>query len=93
MRVKEILIGFFVALLATLGGLFLYIYFFSDYGELKTIQFAIQKGVMGNLIALGSIGVFLPFFVFLKKNQLFRIRGVILCVILAALFIAYFEIR
>ena len=84
---KEIFIGFLVGLAANLTGMFFYISFFSDYSVEDSIAAAIEQGVMGSLIALGAILNFLPFFVFLKKNQIYRVRGVMIATLLAAILI------
>lgn len=84
---KEIFIGFLVGLAANLAGMFLYISFFSDYSVEETLAAAIEDGFIGSLIALGAIFNFLPFFVFLKKNQLYRVRGVVIATLLAAIVI------
>lgn len=84
---KEVAIGFLVGLAATLAGIYLYVYFFSEHSVEESIAVAIEKDVLGNLISLGAILQFLPFFVFLKKNQLHRIRGLIIATFLVVLVI------
>ncbi len=84
---KEVLIGFVIGLIANLAGSYLYIYFFSEYNLEKTINVALQQDIFGNLIALGAILNLVVFFVFLKKNQFYRARGVVLATVVAALII------
>ena len=84
-HVKEILIGFVVGLLANAAGTYLYIFFFSDYELEETLKQAVEKDLIGSLIALGAILNLLAFFVFLKKKQNYRARGVLMATILAAL--------
>lgn len=86
---KEVAIGFFVGLAANLAGIFLYISFFSEYSVEKTIMEGIEQGFIGSLIALGAVLNFVPFFVFLKKNQLYRVRGVLIATLLAAIVIVF----
>lgn len=88
MIAKEILIGFLVAIVATLAGMFFYIMLFSPYEVEEAILLSIEEGVLGNVIALGAILNFLPFFVFLKKHQYYRARGVIIASLLAAITVA-----
>ena len=57
----------------------------------KTIIIALQEGVFGNIIALGAILNLFIFFIFLKKNQFYRARGVILATIIAAISILILE--
>ncbi|WP_339699234.1 hypothetical protein [uncultured Marixanthomonas sp.] len=84
---KEILIGFLIGLVANAAGSYLYIYFFSKETLEKTIQYAIEQDVLGNIIALGAILNLCAFFIFLKKNKVYRARGVVLATVLAALII------
>ncbi len=82
---KELLIGFVVGIIANLAGSYLYIYFFSKYSFETTLKVAAEEDLLGNIIALGAILNLLAFFVFLKKGQLYRARGVVLATVIAAL--------
>lgn len=84
-HIKEVLIGLAVGLLANSAGIYLYIYFFSDHSLEETLKGAIENDFLGSLIALGAILNFLAFFVFLKKNQNYRARGVLLATLIAAI--------
>ena len=84
---KEILIGFLVGIAANLTGSYLYIYFFSDYSLEYTIEIALEQDIFGNLIALGAILNLIVFFIFLKKKQFYRARGVVLATLLAAIIV------
>lgn len=86
---KEIFIGFLIGIFANLAGMYLYIYFFLDYDFETSIQLAKENDSIGNLIALGAILNLIVFFLFIKKRQLYRARGVLLATILAALIILY----
>lgn len=88
---KEVFIGLVVGLIANLAGSYLYIYFFSKESLETTIKIALQEGVFGNLIALGAILNLFIFFIFLKKNQFYRARGVILATIVAGISILILE--
>ncbi len=88
---KEIFIGFVVVIFANIAGIFMYLYFFSEYKIETSLTMAYENGVLGNVIALGAIANFLPFFVYIKKNRIYRARGVILATLLAGLSIIYFE--
>jgi len=88
---KELFKGLVVGLIANLAGSYLYIYFFSVEPLEKTIIIALQEGVFGNIIALGAILNLFIFFIFLKKNQFYRARGVILATIVAAISILILE--
>jgi hypothetical protein len=82
---KELFIGIIVGLLANLAGSYLYIYFFSKFSLETTLQVALEEDLLGSIIALGAILNLLVFFVFLKKGQLYRARGVVLATVIAAL--------
>ena len=82
---KEILIGFLVSIFATFSGLFIYLQYISRFGFIETIEL-IQKGrVLGPVIALAALPNLFVFFVFLKKNQEYRARGVVMGLIATAL--------
>ncbi len=85
---RKILIGFLTGIFANIAGIFLYISFFSEMDIEPTIKDAIKNDYLGKVSALGAALNFLPFFVFLKKDQLYKARGVVLATVLAALFIA-----
>jgi len=84
---KEILIGFIVGIIANISGSYLYIYFFSDIDLENTLKLSQEQGITGSLIALGAVFNLLVFFVFLKKKQYYRARGVVLATVIAALII------
>jgi len=84
---KEIAIGFLVGIAANLAGMFLYISLIIQKEFEIVIEQASDEGVLGSLIALGAILNFLPFFVFLKKKQMYRARGVLMASILSAFLI------
>jgi hypothetical protein len=82
---QNIFIGFLTGISANIGGIFLYILLFSEMGIDKTLDDAMAEGYIGKLIALGAILNFLPFFVFLRKKQIYHARGVLLATIIAAI--------
>lgn len=84
---KELLIGFLIGIAANLAGSYLYIFFFSEYSLETTIKIALEEDVLGNIIALGAILTLAVFFIFLKKNQLYRARGAVFAVILASIIV------
>jgi hypothetical protein len=53
----------------------------------ETLNHSIQNDYLGKIIALGAILNFFPFFVFLKKNQIYKARGVLLATVLMAVII------
>lgn len=85
---KFVFIGFLVGIISNAAGMFFYILMFSDMGLEATLQHALQNDYLGKIIALGAILNFFPFFVFLKKNQMYHARGVLLATVLMAIVIA-----
>ncbi|MFO7673194.1 MAG: hypothetical protein R6V74_05750 [Lutibacter sp.] len=75
---KEILIGFLVALVATSFGCFLFIEFFSPLDFEESLVRIKEGNLEGKILVLGAIANFFVFFVFLKKKQIYRARGVIM---------------
>ncbi|MDA8970261.1 hypothetical protein N9F38_01265 [Flavobacteriaceae bacterium] len=82
---KEISIGFVISILATACGVFLYLQYFSKYGFEETILM-IQKGnLYAQVLSLAALQNLFVFFIFIKKKQDYRARGVLMASILTAL--------
>lgn len=86
---KEILIGFVVALIATSFGCFIFIEFFSNFEFYKSMALIKEGNLEGRVLVLGAIANFFVFFVFLKKKQIYRARGVLLETFLVALIVLF----
>lgn len=82
---KEILIGFLVSIFATSCGVFIYLEYISNYDFDTTLQLVQQGELYGKVIALSALPNLLVFFVFIKKKQDYRARGVLMATILTAL--------
>ncbi len=89
---KEILIGFFTALIATFFGCYLFIEYFSNKGFYETISLIIQGNLQGKVLVLGAIANFFVFFIFLKKKQIYRAKGVLLETFLIAFLVLFLTI-
>jgi hypothetical protein len=84
---REVLIGLTVGLIANFIGLFFAAMILGKGDNFNTvIKTASAEGFLGKLISLGAILNLLSFFIFLKRNQDFRARGVLLATILIAVF-------
>lgn len=81
---KEMLIGFLVSLFATACGLYIYTQYISDYDFKETLAIIQKGGVLGTVIALSAIPNLFVFFIFLKKKQDYRARGVLIATICTA---------
>ena len=81
---KEILIGFLFAVVATLFGSFVFIEFFSSFSFYESLALIKEGNLQGKVLVLGAIANFFVFFVFLKKKQIYRARGVLIETFLVA---------
>ena len=84
---KEIAIGFLIGILATIAGFVLYIELFSEFGFQKTLQMIDEGKLYGEVISLGAVANFFVFFIFIKKKQDYRARGVLMATIFEALLV------
>lgn len=75
---NELLIGFLVALVATSFGCFLFIEFFSTVDFYESLELIKEGNLEGKILVLGAVANFFVFFVFLKKKQIYRARGVMM---------------
>jgi hypothetical protein len=86
---KELLIGFLVALVATSFGCFLFIEFFSTVDFYESLKLIKEGNLEGKVLVLGAIANFFVFFVFLKKKQIYRARGVMMETFLIAFIVLF----
>jgi hypothetical protein len=89
---KEMLIGVAISLVATFAGLFIYVEFFSEFDFQKTLQVIKEQELQGKILTLAAIPNLFVFFVFIKKKQDYRARGVLLTTILIAISILIIKI-
>lgn len=93
MNKKDIFIGMFIGLVANAIGLFFAANLLGQ-GEdfIHVIQAAAKEGFLGKLISLGAILNLLAFFIFIKKRQDYRARGVLLITVFVAVFTFVFKL-
>ena len=90
---KEIIIGLFVGLIANSIGLFLTATILGNGDDFLTvIKAAAAEGFLGKLISLGAILNLAAFFIFIKKKQDYRARGVLLITVFVAVFTFVFKL-
>ncbi len=90
---KNIFIGILVGLIANSIGLILISTLLGGGDDFVTvIKAAATEGFLGKLISLGAILNLIAFFVFIKKRQDYRARGVLLITIFIALFTFVFKL-
>ena len=83
---KELFLGLLVGLIANALGIFFAVSFLSNGDDFITvINAAIAEGFIGKLVSLGALLNIIVFFLFLKRNQDYRARGVLLATVLVAL--------
>jgi hypothetical protein len=84
---KELFTGLFVGLIANVIGLFVTAQVLGNGDDFtKVIQAAFAEGFLGKLISLGAVLNLIAFFIFIKKRQDYRARGVLLVTVFIAVF-------
>lgn len=90
---KDIFIGILVGLIANAIGLFIAANLLGQGDDFTTvIKAAADEGFLGKLISLGAILNLAAFFVFIKKKQDYRARGVLLITVFIAVFTFVFKL-
>ena len=89
---KEIIIGIIVAFIATAFGCFLFVEFFSGHDFNKTLALIQEGQLEGKVLVLGALANFFVFFVFIKKKQFYRARGVLIASFLIAFVVLYLTV-
>lgn len=84
---KNVIIGFLVGLLATTIGFYFYTQIINQF-SIKFVKKMIVEGKMlGMILIYSAIPNLLAFFVFLKRNEDYKAKGVLLATFLVALII------
>ncbi|HLT53478.1 MAG TPA: hypothetical protein VKZ97_06295 [Flavobacteriaceae bacterium] len=82
---KEVLIGISIGLVANFIGLYLAAIFLGESNDfVTTIKSAAAEGFLTKLISLGAVLNLVAFFIFIRKKQDYRARGVLLVTVLVA---------
>ena len=81
---KEIIIGFAIAIFATLCGFFVYVEYVSELGFDHTVAILKDWNLLGKMLAIGAIPNLFVFMIFIKKKQDYRARGVLIATIFIA---------
>lgn len=82
---KEVFIGFIVGLIANGIGLILVALILGEGGIGATLKHSLNEGFLGKLVTIGAILNLAMFFIFLRKKQDYRARGVLLATVLVAI--------
>lgn len=84
---KEVFKGFLVGLIATVFGLVFAIQIFGSSDDYtQVVKQAINEGFLGKLMSIGALLNLGAFFVFLKKKQDYRARGVLIATVFVLIF-------
>ncbi|WP_406682913.1 hypothetical protein N1F78_09460 [Seonamhaeicola sp. MEBiC1930] len=90
---KEIFIGMFVGLIANSIGLIIAATLLGNGDDFtNVIKAAFKEGFLGKLISLGAVLNLIAFFLFIKKKQDYRARGVLLITVFIAVFTFVFKL-
>jgi hypothetical protein len=81
---KEVFIGVLISIIATVSGAFIYVEFFSRFEFQETLRVMKEQELYGKVLTLAAIPNLFVFFIFIKKKQDYRARGVLLATILIA---------
>ncbi len=82
----EIAIGFFLGILTSFLGCFLFLSLFTPYQFIDGMKILQSEGKLGKIITLGTVLDLLLFWVLLQYYKEFIARGVILAVIALTIF-------
>ncbi|KAA5820586.1 hypothetical protein FPF71_17530 [Algibacter amylolyticus] len=90
---KDVFIGMFVGLIANAIGLFFTANLLGKGDDFTlVIKAAAEEGFLGKLISLGAILNLIAFFIFIRKRQDYRARGVLLITVFIAVFTFVFKL-
>jgi hypothetical protein len=89
---KDIFIGMLVGLIANAVGLILTATLLGRGDDFTTvIKAAAEEGFLGQLISLGAVLNLISFFIFIKRREDYRARGVLLVTVFIAIFTFLFK--
>ncbi|XMO87345.1 hypothetical protein AAFN75_03470 [Algibacter sp. AS12] len=90
---KDVFIGMLVGLIANAIGLFFTANLLGKGDDFTlVIKAAAEEGFLGKLISLGAILNLIAFFIFIRKRQDYRARGVLLITVFIAVFTFVFKL-
>jgi hypothetical protein len=85
---KEVAIGFLVGLLATFIGFYFYTQVFNDFSMKFVKKLISEYDYLGEILIYSVSPNLIAFFVFIKRKEDYRARGVIMATMLVALAVA-----
>jgi hypothetical protein len=90
---NDFIIGYLIAVFATLGGAFLYLEYFTVYRFEVSLEMIKERGLEGEVLSLAAIPNLFVFFIFIKKRQDNRAKGVLFATIMIALITLIFKLN
>ena len=81
---KDIITGAIVGLIANALGVYLYVSMFSAEPFMTTIKKSMSEGYFGKVVTLGAILNLVAFFLFIKRKQDYKARGVLMITVIIA---------
>jgi len=84
---KHMLIGFLVGILATAAGFYLYVEFALKGTFQEALVIIQEKSLYGKILGLAALPNLAVFFIFIKKKQDYKARGVLIATFLIAFLI------
>jgi len=78
---KQISIGFIISILTTLAGSYLYLEYGMVYEFDRNWELMLQEHTQGITLTYGSLPNLLLFFVFLKRKEEYKARGLVMAII------------
>ncbi len=88
-KIKDILIGFVVGVIATIIGAELYLHLATNFDLFRDFDFIIKMGLLGRVVAIGSLLNLGVFTLFINKRADDKGSGCILAVILITIIIQF----
>lgn len=88
---KHILIGFVLSILVTIAGSYIYMEYIMQEGFEASWKWMVNTHNQSTILSLGAIPNLLLFFVFLKRKEDYKARGVLIGVILIAILVLAFK--
>ncbi len=88
-KIKLIITGFVIGVIATVIGSLLWILGFSDYGIATTIDLAVKEELLSPILSAGALLNLVAFFIFLKQKKIYQARGVMIATLLVAIYVLY----
>lgn len=85
MKLRDLIIGFAIGILASLIGSYLFITLVMKNDFVLGLNYIKSQGYLGKIITLGAILNVIVFFILLKFNKEIMARGVILATIILAI--------